>query len=236
MPPQSLLDRIAEAAQQPRRWHIPDAPRERRLQADGVHFLTFPIAIDDAGLLPAFLQVGRVLPLRLGLRLPGASGREHLLDLLRLPAPRHPVSPDAWLTALPHRLARGIGPEAALRIDLARAIVSLAVLRAGRPGVRWRTLGPQIYLAQGPDDPLPLHARGGTLPAPPLRALLADALLPDPSVTEPRLWGEAADHLEGQASHASAHVRVALEVQIAEDARRILGPRRAARLLAALCR
>jgi len=239
MPPKSLFDRIAEAARHPARWHVVDAPRERRPEADracGGHFLAFRIAIDDAGVLPAFLQIGRAIPLRLGLLLPGAPGREHLIDLLRLPAPRRPVSPDAWLDALPDRLARGAGPDAEARIGLARAIVSLAVLRAGRPNVRWRALGPRIYLAQGPEDPLPFHARGGTLPAPPLRALLADALLPDPAVTEPRPWGEAADHLEGQAPDASAHVRVALEAQIADDARRILGPRRAARLLTALRR
>lgn len=239
MPPKSLLDRIAEAARQPARWRFADVPRERWPQAEwsfGCHFLAFRIAIDDDGDLSAFIQIGRAIPLRLGLFLPGAPGREHLIDLLLLPGTALPVDPAAWLASFPKRFARGAGPESAARIDLARDVTSLAVLRQGRPGVRWYLLGPQIYLAHDPEDAHPLHARGGTLPTPLQRALLAGVLLPDPSVAKPKPWGEAADHLEGQALEAFAHARVALEAKIAEDARQILGPRHAVRLLGFLQR
>jgi hypothetical protein len=171
------------------------------------------------------------MPLRFGLRIPGAPGREQLADLLRLLPPRRPPSAEAWARAMPAFLAQATGAEAAQRLALARALVDREILRLRRGGIRWRTLGPRVFLAGTPDDPHPLEARGGTLPLPPpLRPLLANVLLPTPDV-RPLCWGDACDALAGHAPAPSAHALLALETRIAEQAHALLGRRAAQRLL-----
>jgi hypothetical protein len=227
----SLFDRIATASAHPRRWRTltPPIPLHPRGDSDGAWGLE--VEIDDAGPLPGFLQIARHMPLRFGLRIPGAPGREQLADLLRLLPPRRPPSAEAWARAMPAFLAQATGAEAAQRLALARALVDREILRLRRGGIRWRTLGPRVFLAGTPDDPHPLEARGGTLPLPPpLRPLLANVLLPTPDV-RPLCWGDACDALAGHAPAPSAHALLAFETRIAEQAHALLGRRAAQRLL-----
>jgi hypothetical protein len=226
----SLFDRIATASAHPRRWRTltPPIPLYPRGVSDGTWSLE--VEIDDAGPLPGFLQIGRNLPLRFGLRIPSGPGREQLVDLLRLFPTCRPPSAEAWARAMPAFLAQATGAEATQRLALARDLVDREILRLGRGGIRWRILGSHLHLAQDADDDQPLHARGGTLPAPPLRPLLTNILLPTPDIL-PHCWGDACNALAGHAPASSAHAILAIEMRIAEQAHALLGRRAAKRLL-----